>query len=172
MINFIQNLVLLINSKRKFCENINPANLIKNFKNVLILLPEQRELIEEIKFLISIYDKIFSNKLFLINSDIFQSLNFPLDNKFLIYTERHKNFLKLPHKDLIKAIQSKNFDTIIDCNLIDSNFHYVITKKVNAKYKIGIYRKNSILFNNLVMKIKSIESARKIYENFLFILKL
>ncbi len=172
MVNFIQNLVLLINSKRKFSENINPTNLIKNFKNVLILLPEQRELIEEIKFLISIYDKIFSNKLFLINSDIFQSLNFPQDNKFLIYTERHKNFLKLPHKNLIKAIQSKNFDTIIDCNLIDSNFHYFITKKVNAKYKIGIYRKNSILFNNLVMKIKSIESARKIYENFLFILKL
>lgn len=173
MINLAQKILFFFYSKKKKTfEFISPKDIIKSSSNVLILLPEENELISEIKFLISIYDKIFKQKTFLISNDIYQNLNLNLELNSITYSKKQKNFIQLPKKEFIKFLQLKNFDTIIDCNLKDSNFHYWLTKSINAKLKIGLYRKNSTLFNNLVMKVKTIESVRNIYENFLYLLKL
>ncbi len=173
MKNFIQNFLIYLYSKRKNDFEIQSLpNLLKVASNVLIILPEEKELINDIKFLISVIDKLFKQRTFLLSQDIYNLLDLDQSISTITYTKDQINFIKLPKKNFIKSLQSKNFDTIIDCNLIDSNFHYWLTKNINAKYKIGLYRKNSTLFNNLVMKIKNIENTRSIYENFLYILKL
>lgn len=173
MINLAQKILIFIYSKKKKnFEPIQPKSIVKKSSNVLILLPEEKELISEIQFLISIFDKVFKQKTFLIHTEIHQTLNLNGDFDTVIYSKEQRNFIKLPKKELIKFLQLKNFDTIIDCNLRDSNFHYWITKNLDAKLKIGLYRKNSTLFYNLVMKVKHIENIRSVYENFLYLLKL
>ncbi len=173
MIKLIQKLIFYLYSKKRNTFNfIEPSNILKNSSNVLILLPEEKELIQEINFLITVLDKIFKQKTFLISNEINSFLNSDGNVSKIIYDKRQKNFLELPGKELIKLLSLKNFDTIIDCNLKDSNFHYWITKSLNAKFKIGLYRKNSTLFNNLVLKVKNIESTINIYKNFLYLLKL
>jgi len=173
MTNFIQKLLLYLYSKKKNnFEIIKTSNILKNSSNVLILLPEEKELLQETKFLISILNKLFKQKTFLMSLDLQKDLNQNGEIPIITYSKEQKNFLQLPKKHFIKFLQLKNFDTVIDCNLKDSNFHYWITKDIKAKFKIGLYRKNSTLFNNLVMKVNKIENTRKIYENFLYLLKL
>jgi len=173
MINLIHKLLLFLHSKKKNqFEQIVPSNILEDSSNVLILLPEEKELISEIKFLVSTLDKIFPNKSFLVESEIQKSLSSTESNSFITYSKEQKNLLRLPKRELIKYLQLKNFDTIIDCNLNDSIFHYWLTKNINAKFKIGLYRKNSTHFNNLVMKIRNIKSIRNVYENFLYLLQL
>lgn len=173
MIKLIQKFLIFLYSKKKNSFNlIEPSNILKNSSNVLIILPEEKELIQETNFLISVFDKIFKQKTFLISNEIQSQLK--LDGKIskIIYGKKQKNFIELPKKELIKLLKLKNFDTIIDCNLKDSNFHYWLTKSLDAKFKIGLYRKNSTLFNNLVLKVRNIENDKSIYENFLYLLKL
>lgn len=173
MINFIQKLLLNIYSKkRNNFDLITPSNILKNSSNVLILIPEEKELLQEIKFLISILNKLFKQKTFLMSVDLQKDLNQNGELPIITYGKEQKNLLQLPKKNFINFLQLRNFDTVIDCNLKDSNFHYWITKDIKAKFKIGLYRKNSTLFNNLVMKINKIENTRKIYEHFLYLLKL
>lgn len=168
-----QNLLFFFYArKKKNFEIIQPKDIIKKSSNVLILLPEEKELIPEIEFLLSIFNKVFRQKTFLISKEIHQSMNLNGEFNSVVYSKEQKNFINLPKKEFIKFLQLQNFDTIIDCNLRDSNFHYWLTKSINAKLKIGLYRKNSTLFNNLVMKVKNIKNVRSIYENFLYLLKL
>ncbi len=172
MISIIHRILFFLYSiKKKKQEYISPENLIKNSTNVLILLPEQAELIDEIKFLIETFQKKIKQKLFLIEASLFEKLN--MDGiPVITYSKVQKNFLKLPRKNFIKFLLMNNFDSIIDCNLVDSNFHYWITKNIPAKLKIGIYRKNSTLFNNLVLKLNKISNVHSIYEAYLQLLKL
>lgn len=173
MITLVQNLLFFLYSKKKTKFKISsPINILKQSSNVLILLPEEKKLIPDIQFLMSVFDKIFKQKSFLISAELNQALNSNRQNNLIIYSKEQRNYLNLPKKSFIKFLQSKNFDTVIDCNLIDSNFHYWLTCNLNSKFKIGLYRKNSTLFNNLVLKVNNIESTRNIYENFLYILKL
>ncbi|MCX8057508.1 MAG: hypothetical protein N3F03_07870 [Ignavibacteria bacterium] len=173
MINLAQKILLYIHSKQKSRFQIfSPLNVLKNSQNVLILLPDEKEIIQEIKFLIPIFNSIFKQKSFLVSNEIQTLLNLSDEIPKIVYSKEQKNFIKLPTREFIKFLQLKNFDTIIDCNLGDSIFHYWITKNIDAKFKIGLYRKNSTLFNNLVMKVRTIDSVRTIYENFIFLLKL
>jgi hypothetical protein len=173
MKTLIQRLLIFLHSRKKNqFEYFSPQNILKNSSNVLALLPENKELRDEIEFVIRILQKIFKQVTFLIESTL--QLEFKTDSleNFIVYSKKEKNFIDLPRKELIKFLQQKNFDLIIDFNLDDSNFHYWITKHLDAKYKLGLYRKNSTLFDNLVMKVNRIDSVRSIYENFLFLLKL
>lgn len=172
MINLIHKILFFFYSlKKKKHDYISLENLINQYKNTLILLPEQSELIDEIKFLIESFQKKFNQKTFLIEVNLYKQLN--IENiPVITYSMEQKNFFKLPRKHFIKFLSMKNFDSIIDCNLIDSNFHYWITKSIPAKLKIGIYRKNSTLFNNLVLKLKKISDAHSIYKTYLQLLKL
>lgn len=173
MINLIQNFLIYLISKRKNeFEIFTPYQILKKASNVLIMLPDEKESAAEIKFLLPVFDKLFKQKTFLISSNVLDEFFNNIDIPKIIYGKEQKNFINLPKKNFIKQLQLKNFDTIIDCNLRDSNFHYWLTKSLNAKFKIGLYRKNSTLFNNLVMKVRNFESIKKTYENFLFILKL
>ncbi len=165
-------LIFLYSLNKNQFDFINPKNILKNSSNVLVLLPEQKELKDEIEFVIQVLQKIFDQISFLAEISILQILQPQLSDNFITYSNKEKNFFDLPKKDFIKFLQSKNFDLIIDLNLDDSNFHYWITKNLQAKFKLGLYRKNSTLFNNLVMKINHIKNVRTVYENFLFLLKL
>lgn len=171
MINLIQKILFFFYSLKKKQDYISPDNLINQSKNILILLPEQSELIDEIKFLIETFQKKSNQKTFLIEANLYKQLN--IENiPVITYLKEHQNFLKLPRKNFIKFLSMKNFDSVIDCNLVDSNFHYWITKNIPAKLKIGIYRKNSTLFNNLVLKLNKISDAHSIYKTYLQLLKL
>jgi len=169
----IQRILIFLHSRRKGNFNyFNPTNILKNSSNVLVLLPPKKELRDEIEFVILILKKIFNQISFLFDASLHQELNLQQSNSFILYSKKEKNFIDLPRRDFIKFLQLKNFDMVIDFNLDDSNFHYWITKHLDAKYKLGLYRKNSTLFNNLVLKVNRIDSVRNIYENFLFLLKL
>lgn len=165
-------LIYLYSLKKSHFEFINPQNILTNSNNVLVLLPEQKELKEEINFVVKVLKQIFKQITFLSEASLIQLLRPEFIDNFIPYSKKEKNFLDLPKKEFIKSLQSKNFDLIIDLNLDDSNFHYWITKSLNAKFKLGLYRKNSTLFNNLVMKVKHIDKVKTVYENFLFLLKL
>jgi len=173
MKTLIQRLLIFLHSRKKNkFEYFSPQKILNNSSNVLVLLPEHKELKEEIDFVIRILQKIFKQITFLTEASLHQELNLVSSENFIVYSKNEKNLIDLPRKEFIKFLKLKNFDMVIDFNLDDSNFHYWITKHLNAKYKLGLYRKNSTLFNNLVMKVNRIDNVQTIYENFLFLLKL
>lgn len=171
MINLLVNLIFNI-TKKKSRDMISPENFLANSKNVLVLLPEEVELLEDTNFLINQLSKKIFRCTFLIEENIYKNFDFTPSCAVIVYTKKHKNFLKLPNKNLLAMLKVKNFDTVIDCNLSESNFHYWISRSLNAKYKVSLFRKNSTRFNNLVMKLKSVNSTREAYSKFLQILNL
>ncbi len=165
-------LIYLYSLKKPHFNFVNPKNILKNSKNVLVLLPEQNELKDEINFVVEVLQQIFKQITFVAEASLIQLLKPEILDNFISYSKKEKNLFDLPKKEFIKSLQSKNFDLIIDLNLDDSNFHYWITKSLDAEFKLGLYRKNSTLFNNLVMRVKNIDKVKTVYENFLFLLKL
>lgn len=173
MVNLIQNLLVNFYSRKKSKFRVQAvSNLLKEISNVLVILPEDEELIQDTKFIITVLDKVFMQKTFLLSSNIYKKLELLETISVLTYDEKNKNFVKLPKKEFLNLLKSKNFDAVIDCNLKDSNFHYWITKSIDAKFKIGLYRKNSTAFNNLVLKLQNFDNTRSIYKNLLYLLKL
>ncbi|MCR4416277.1 MAG: hypothetical protein WHV63_02750 [Ignavibacteria bacterium] len=169
----IQQFLIFLHSKKKSqFDYFTARNIFKNSSNILVLIPEQKELLKEISFIIRVLQNFPKQISFLIESSLFKELNFEPSENFILYSKKDKNFIDLPTRNLIDRLQQRGFDLVIDFNLDASNFHYWITKNLNAKFKFGLYRKNSTLFNNLVMKVNNIENVRSIYENFLFLLKL
>ncbi len=171
MISILQKLNFPFGRKKKF-EIISPEKLLENSKNVLVLIPEEIELIEDIKFLIEEFPKHMGRCTFLIEEKIYTNIDSLPECPIIVYTQKQKNLFKMPSKNLITLLNIKNFDLIIDCNLSESNFHYWISKNLNAKYKVSLFRKNSTLFNNLVIKLRNVNNTREAYEKYLQILNL
>lgn len=168
-----QNFLIYLHSKnRNKFSFITPQNILKDVSNVLVLIPEQKELTNEIKFIFNVTQQLFNQVTFLVEANLSQFLQLDDHPNVIIYDQKQKNFIDLPKKHFIHLLQQKKYDLIIDCNIKDSFFHYWIQKNLNAKYKLGLYRENSTLFNNLVMRVNNIENVKRAYKNLLLLLKL
>lgn len=164
-------LLFLVKIKKREEESFNPYNISNDISKLLIMLPEDEELIKEVIVSIHSIQKNIS-KTFLVEkrfSDIVESNK---ETTLIVYSKEDKSIFKLPKKSLIKRIKQKNFDTVIDCNLKDSVFHYWILKNVFFKYRIAFYKNNSEIFNNLVLKLNSEQNTDEAYKKLFSLINL
>lgn len=92
-------------------------------------------------------------------------------NKSLSFGITEINKLKLPSKELVNKLKELHFDAVLDLNREENLFSSFVSNIVNSKIRIGMQKKKSNSYYNLIFSDNSFES-NIFYSNLLNCLKM
>ncbi len=145
---------------------ISIPNVVKKTKKALFIIPEDPLAVSTIKSFTKFLGRKFSSITYLVDMKYVGQIKDSLPLKVILYDLNSKNKFGLPKKELLNRLRIESFDLIVDLNLTDSLFHNYVIHKLNSSTKIGFYRKNSDLFNNLQLKVSTKENLQEVYAGF------
>jgi hypothetical protein len=175
MIELIKEKIASYIVKKNIRENIpiqqSFSQSFKNSFNFLVLMPENESDFRNAFIVIDFLDS--NNKTLTVFTNDFRVALLPVKfrNKTLSFSINEISKLKLPSNELIAKLKKLHFDIVIDLNREENLFYSFVSNIVNAKIRIGMEKKKSNNYYNLIFSDNIFES-NIFYTNLLNCLKM
>lgn len=101
-----------------------------------------------------------------VHTDLQQSINEKDFDELRTYTSSDQNRYGFPIPSLREKLSSINADIVIDANLHEDYYSYLLTKEITTRFKVGFIKPLSDKFYNVQIAVNS-ESPEVCYKNFL-----
>jgi len=101
-----------------------------------------------------------------VHTDLQQSINESDYDELHTYTSSEQNRYGFPVPSLKEKLSNINADIVIDANLHEDYFSYLITKEISTHFKVGFIKPLSDKFYNVQIAVNS-ASPEVCYKNFL-----
>lgn len=159
------------NLKENFPLQQSFSQLFKNSFNFLVIMPENESDFRNSFIVLDFLDG--QNKTLTIFTNDFRVALLPVKfrNKSLSFSIIETNKLKLPTNDLIAKLKKLHFDAVLDLNREENLFSSFVSNIVDSKIRIGMEKKKSVNYYNLIFSDKNLES-NIFYSNLLNCLKM
>lgn len=175
MIDFIKEKLATYIVKKNLKENLilqqSFSQSFKNSFNFFVIMPANES---DFRNSFTVLDFLDSqNKTLTIFTNDFRVALLPVKfrNKSLSFSIIEMNKLKLPTNDLIAKLKKLHFDAVLDLNREENLFSSFVSNLVNSKIRIGIEKKKSVNYYNLIFSDNNFES-NIFYSNLLNCLKM
>jgi|GEM_PF-1989675 len=166
VIGFFTKIYLLIITGNKDHKNVKFNGFFQNSGSVLIIMPESEEAALEAKSVIEYFlEKELDLTVFVsagntITSALEKSIS------VITYSNKEKNLLRFPGKELIEKLGEKSFDLVLNLNTIPDYYHLSCVKNTNGKWKAGFYCRHADKIFNILVKNNS-DEPKISYKNLL-----
>lgn len=143
----------------------------KNSFNFLILMPENESDFRNAFIVLDFLDT--NNKTLTVFTNDFRVALLPVKfrNKTLSFSINEISKLKLPSNELIAKLKKLHFDAVLDLNREENLFYSYVSNIVDSKIRIGMEKKKSNNYYNLIFSDNIFES-NVFYTNLLNCLKM
>ncbi len=175
MIDYIKEKLATYIVKKNLKENLplqqSFSQSFKNSFNFFVIMPANES---DFRNSFTVLDFLDSqNKTLTIFTNDFRVALLPVKfrNKSLSFSIIEMNKLKLPTNDLIAKLKKLHFDAVLDLNREENLFSSFVSNLVNSKIRIGIEKKKSVNYYNLIFSDNNFES-NIFYSNLLNCLKM
>ncbi len=147
------------------------SKFLKNSFNFLIVMPANDSDFRNSFIVLDFLDS--QNKTLTIFTNDFRVALLPVKfrNKSLSFAITEINKLKLPSNELISKLKKLQFDAVVDLNREDNLFFSFVSNIVDSKVRIGIKKKKSNSYYNLIFSDNNFE-GNIFYSNLLNCLKM
>lgn len=142
---------------RKFEESIEFKSIIKDAKEILLIMPENdsdfKDSLESVKYFqhnkknISIFIEEAKQSTFQLTHNV----------KLVSYLQVQITRFFLPDKMLLKRLHDKKFDVVIDLNLKENTFFSCVANVVNSKIRVGFRKNRSEEYYNILYESRQDE---------------
>lgn len=159
------------NLKENFPKQFSFSQSVKNSFNFLVIMPANES---DFRNSFTVLDFLDSqNKTLTIFTNDFRVALLPVKfrNKSLSFSLTEINKLKLPSSELIYKLKKLHFDVVLDLNKEENLFYSFVSNIVDSKIRIGIEKKKSSRYYNLIYSDKNFDS-NIFYSNLLNCLKM
>ncbi len=175
MIEIIKEKLASYIVKKNIKENIplqqSFSQSFKNSFNFLILMPENESDFRNAFIVLDFLDN--NNKTLTVFTNDFRVALLPVKfrNKTLSFSINEISKLKLPSNELITKLKKLHYDAVLDLNRGENLFYSYVSNIVNSKIRIGMEKKKSNNYYNLIFSDNIFES-NIFYTNLLNCLKM